>query len=112
MQFLHQTLVKYCYTAGRRKIHASNAGFKRAEPRPPSPRMEEQDRLWHLMAKIARRLGDRHPDPEIPPRRPKWMHSATYGRLLESWHDAAERRDEIYDTKIAGCIAQLIRLGG
>ena len=30
------------------------------------------DRLWHRMAKIARRLGDRDPDPEIPPRRPKW----------------------------------------
>ena len=40
------------------------------------------------------------------------MHTATYGRLLESWHDAAERRDEIYDAKIAGCIARLERLGG
>ena len=66
-------------------------------------RMEEQDRLWHRMEKIAGRLGDRDPDPEIPPRRPKWMHTATYDRLLESWHDAAERREEIYDTKIAGC---------
>ena len=66
-------------------------------------RMEEQDRLWHRMAKIARRLGDRDPDPEIPPRRPKRMHTATYDRLLESWHDAAERREEIYDEKIAGC---------
>ena len=75
-------------------------------------RMEEQDRLWHRMAKIAGRLGDRDPDPEIPPRRPKWMHTATYDRLLESWHDAAERREEIYDTKIAGCIVRLNRLGG
>ena len=75
-------------------------------------RMEEHDRLWHRMERIARRLGDRHPDTEIPPRRPKWMRTATYDRLLESWHDAAERRDEIYDGKIAGCIARLGRLGG
>ena len=75
-------------------------------------RMEEHDRLWHRMEKIARRLGDRDPDPEIPPRRPKWMRTATYDRLLEGWHDAAERRDEIYDDKIAGCIARLGRLGG
>ena len=75
-------------------------------------RMEEHDRLWHRMEKIARRLGDRDPDPEIPPRRPKWMRTATYDRLLEAWHDAGERRDEIYDAKIAGCIARLNRLGG
>ena len=74
-------------------------------------RMEEHDRLWHRMAKIARRLGD-EPDPEIPPRRPKWMRTATYDRLLESWHRCAERRDEIYDAKIAGCVARLGRLGG
>ena len=44
--------------------------------------------------------------------RPKWMRTITYDRLLEAWHDAGERRDEIYDDKIAGCIARLNRLGG
>ena len=52
-----------------------------------------------------------HPEPKIPPRRPKWMHIATYDRLLESWHEAGERRDAIYDTKIAGFVARLDRLG-
>ena len=66
-------------------------------------RMDAHDRLWHRMEKIARRLGDRDPGPEIPPRRPKCMRTATYDRLLEAWHDAGERRDEIYDAKIAGC---------
>jgi hypothetical protein len=51
-------------------------------------RMAEHDRLWHRMEKIARRLGDADPDPEIPPRKPKWMRSVTYDRLLESWHEA------------------------
>ena len=74
-------------------------------------RMEEHDRLWHRMEKIARRLGGRDPGPEIPPRGPKWMRTATYDRLLEAWHDAGERQDEIYDAKIAGCIARLERLG-
>ena len=40
------------------------------------------------------------------------MRTATYGRLLEDWHDAAERRDEIYEDKIAGCIARGAWLGG
>ena len=52
------------------------------------------------------------PTPEIPPRKPKWMRLATYDRLLETWHDAAERRDDIYDTKIAGFLARGARLGG
>jgi hypothetical protein len=38
------------------------------------------------MEKIARRLGD-DPDPEIPPRKPKWMRTATYDRLLGAWHE-------------------------
>jgi hypothetical protein len=75
-------------------------------------RMPEHDRLWHLMEKIARRLGDNDPDPQLPPSRPKWMRTATYDRLLDAWHDAGERRDEIFDAKIAGCIARLDRLGG
>ena len=33
-------------------------------------------------------------------RAPKWMRTITYDRLLEAWHDAGERRDEIYDDKI------------
>ena len=73
--------------------------------------MEEQDRLWRRMAKIARRLGD-EPDPEIPPCRPKGMRTVTYDRLLDSWHDAAERRDAVYDAKLAGFAARLGRLGG
>jgi hypothetical protein len=74
-------------------------------------RMPEHDRLWHKMARIARRLGD-EPDPEIPPRKPRWMRAATHGRLLRAWHDAAERRDGIYDTRIAGFLARLDRLEG
>ena len=46
-------------------------------------RMEEHDRLWRRMAKIAQRLGD-EPDPELPPRKPKGMRTATYDRLLET----------------------------
>jgi hypothetical protein len=75
-------------------------------------RMPEHDRLWHRMAKIARRLGERDPDPGIPPRRPKWMRTATYDRLLDVWHDAGERHDEIHDAKIAGIVSRLGRLGG
>jgi hypothetical protein len=71
--------------------------------------MAEHDRLWHRMKKIARRLGD-DPDPEIPPRKPKWMRSVTYDRLLGAWHEAAEQRDAIFDAKIADCIARLERL--
>jgi hypothetical protein len=71
-------------------------------------RMPEHDRLWRRMARIARRLGD-ETDPEIPPRRPTGMRTATYDRLLEAWHQAAERRDAIYDAKLAGF---LDRLGG
>jgi hypothetical protein len=74
-------------------------------------RMAEHDRLWHRMEKIARRLGD-DPDPEIPPRKPKWMRSVTYARLLGAWHEAAEQRDAIFDAKIADCNARLERLGG
>jgi hypothetical protein len=74
-------------------------------------RMEEQDRLWRRMAKIAQRLGD-EPDPELPPRKPKGMRAATYDRLLEDWHRTAERRDAIYDAKAAGFAARLCRLGG
>jgi hypothetical protein len=74
--------------------------------------MPEHDRLWHRMEKIARRLGDDDPDPQIPPRKPKWMRAATYDRLLESWHEAGERRDAIHDAKIADCVARLKRLGG
>ena len=73
-------------------------------------RLAPQDRLWHRMRKIARRLGDDDPTPDFPPRKPKWMRLATYERLLESWHDAAERRDDIYDTKIAGFLARGARL--
>ena len=74
-------------------------------------RLAEHDRLWHRMAKIAHRLGQ-EPDPEIPPRKPKWMRTATYARLLEAWHEAAERRDEIHDTKIAGFLARGAWLDG
>jgi hypothetical protein len=75
-------------------------------------RLAPQDRLWHRMRKIARRLGDNDPTPDFPPDKPKWMRTATYDRLLERWHDAAERRDDIYDTKIAGFLARAGRLGG
>jgi hypothetical protein len=50
---------------------------------------------------IAQRLGN-EPDPEIPPRKPKWMRTATYDHLLDVWHEAAERRKAIYDVRIAG----------
>jgi len=40
------------------------------------------------------------------------MRTSTYDRLLELWHDAAERRDDIYDTKIAGFLARAERLRG
>ena len=75
-------------------------------------RMAEHDRLWHRMERIARHLGDDDPDPQIPPRKPKSMRAATYERLLDSWHEAGDRRDAICDAKIAGCIARLGRLGG
>ena len=75
-------------------------------------RLAEHDRLWHRMRKIARRLGDNDPTPDFPPRKPKWMRLATYDHLLEKWHDAAERRDDIYDTKIAGFLARGARLRG
>ena len=74
-------------------------------------RMAEHDRLWRRMEKIAWRLGDGDPDPGIPPRKPKWMRATTYDRQLESWHEAAERRDDIYDIKIAGFVARLERFG-
>ena len=73
--------------------------------------MPGYDRLCHRMAKIARRLGERDPNPGIPPPRPKGMRTATYDRLLCAWHDADEHRDEIFDAKIAGCLARLKRLG-
>jgi len=75
-------------------------------------RLAPQDRLWHRMRKIARRLGDNEPAPDYPPDKPKWMRTSTYDRLLEKWHDAAERRDDIYDTKIAGFLARGARLRG
>jgi hypothetical protein len=75
-------------------------------------RLATLDRLWHRMVKIAHRLGDNAPDPDIPPRRPKWMRQATYARLLDVWHEAAERRDDIYESKIAGFLAQGVRLDG
>lgn len=75
-------------------------------------RMEEHDRLWQRMEKIARRLGDKHPDPEIPPRKPKRMWKATYDRLLDDWIEAADRRDAFFDAKIADCAARLKQLGG
>jgi hypothetical protein len=74
-------------------------------------RMEEHDRLWRRMARIAQRLGD-EPDPEIPPRKPKGMRAATHERLLEDWHRTAGRRDRIFDAKLAGFAARLDRLGG
>ncbi len=70
-------------------------------------RMEEHDRLWRRMEKIARCLGDKYPDPEIPPRKPKRMWAATYDRLLASWLEAEERREAICDAKIAGLLARL-----
>jgi hypothetical protein len=72
-------------------------------------RLAEHERLWWKMTKIARRLGDQA-DPEIPPRKPKGMREATYRRLLDAWHKAAERRDGICDAKIAGCLAHGARL--
>jgi hypothetical protein len=70
-------------------------------------RMEEHDRLWRRMEKIARRLGDDDPDPQLPPRKPKRMRTVTYDRLLGSWIEAADRRDAICDAKIAGLLARL-----
>jgi hypothetical protein len=72
-------------------------------------RFAEVDRLWHRMAGIARRLGDEGPAPDAPPPRPRWMRTPTYDRLLDSWHEAAERRDNICDSRITGFLA---RLGG
>jgi hypothetical protein len=69
--------------------------------------MEEHDRLWRRMEKIARRLGDKNPDPQLPPRKPKRMWAATYDRLLDSWIEAADRRDAFCDAKIAGLLAKL-----
>ncbi len=69
-------------------------------------RMEEHDRLWQRMAKIARRLGDNDPDPQLPPRKPKRMWATTYDRLLASWLEAEERREAICDAKIAGLLAR------
>jgi hypothetical protein len=40
------------------------------------------------------------------------MRHPTYARLLAAWHEAAEQRDDIYDTKIAGFLARAARLGG
>lgn len=34
-----------------------------------------------------------------------------HDRLLAAWHDADEHCDEIFDAKIAGCLARLKRLG-
>ena len=74
-------------------------------------RMAEHDRLWHKMSKIAQRLGD-EPDPQMPPDKPKGMRAATYERLLDAWHEAAERRDAVYDARIAAFVARLSgRLG-
>jgi hypothetical protein len=89
---------------GRRFASAKGYGLARGVTR-----LAEHDRLWRKMAKIARRLGARA-DPEIPPRRPKGMRRRTYEGLLAAWHEAAERRDEIYDAKIAGCLARGARL--
>ena len=75
-------------------------------------RLATHDRLWHRMAKIAQGLGGNRQDPEIPPRKPKWMRHPTYARLLAAWHEAAERRDDIYDAKFAGFMARAARLGG
>ena len=69
-------------------------------------RLAEHDRLWHRMRKIAHRLGDDEPDQEIPPDRPKWMRAATYHRLIDTWHEAAERRDDLCFTMIAGSLAR------
>ena len=69
-------------------------------------RLAEQDRLWHRMRKIAHRLGDDDPDQDIPPDRPKWMRTATYDRLIDAWHEAAERRDDLCFTMAAGSLAR------
>jgi hypothetical protein len=75
-------------------------------------RMAKEDRLWHRMAKIVGRLGDAS-DPQMPPDKPKGMRAVTYERLLDAWHEAAERRDAIYDARIAAFVArQGGRLGG
>ncbi len=91
---------------GRRFASARGYGLARHVTRLP-----EHERLWRKMAKIARRLGARA-DPEIPPGKPKGMHQRTYERLLAAWHEAAERRDRIYDTKIAGFLARGAQLHG
>jgi hypothetical protein len=98
--------VLYLPQGARRFGSARGCGLAHA-----TTRMPEHDRLRHRMARIARRLGD-GADPEIPPRKPKWMRRATYGRLLEAWHDTGERRDGIFDTRIAGFIARVARLEG
>jgi hypothetical protein len=91
---------------GRRFASARGYGLARHVTRLP-----EHERLWWKMAKIARRLGARA-DPEIPPGKPKGMHRRTYERLLAAWMEAAERRDRIYDTKIAGFLARGATLFG
>ena len=74
-------------------------------------RMEEQDRLWHRMAKIARRLGDRDPDPEI-------RHAGRNGCTPPPTTDCSKAGTmrpsggrRFTTTKIAGCIVRLNRLG-
>ena len=102
----HRCAVLYLPRGARRFGSAKAYGLAYAVTRMP-----EHDRLWHRMAKIARRLGERNPVPGIPPPRPKGMRTATYDRLLAAWHDADEHRDEIFDAKIASFAAQLTRLG-
>jgi hypothetical protein len=99
--------VLYLPRGGRRFGSAKGYGLAYAVTR-----MEEQDRLWRRMAKIAGRLGDAS-DPQMPPDKPKGMRAATYDRLLDAWHEAVERRDAIYDARIAAFVARLGgRLGG
>jgi hypothetical protein len=40
------------------------------------------------------------------------MRTATYDRLLEDWHRTAERRDQIYDARLARFVVRMGRLAG
>jgi hypothetical protein len=99
--------VLYLPRGGRRFASAKGYGLAYGVTR-----MAKEDRLWHRMAKIVGRLGDAS-DPQMPPDKPKRMRAVTYDRLLDAWHDAAERRDGIYDARIAAFVARQVgRLGG
>jgi hypothetical protein len=95
-----------CPATGRRcaKLYLPNGGLRFLSRWPgayrltyASQRADEMQRSHGRLARLHRRLGGqyRHCD-DPPPRRPKWMRRATYGRFYAAWEDLEYQHDVIF----------------